>query len=31
MTSKRIKCPRVNIPKEAKDLYSENYDTNERN
>ena len=27
ITSKRIKYPGVNLPKETKDLYSENYNT----
>ena len=27
MTSKRIKYPGINLPKETKDLYSENYKT----
>ena len=31
ITSKRIKYLGINLPKEAKDLYSENYDTDERN
>ena len=29
--SKRIKYLGINLPKEAKDLYSENYDADERN
>ena len=29
--SKRIKCPGINLPEKAKNLYSENYDTDERN
>ena len=28
---KRIKYLRINLPKETKELYTENYDTNERN
>ena len=31
ITSKRIKYLKINLPKEAKDLYSTNYDTNKRN
>ena len=31
ITSKRIKYLGINLPKEAKDLYSENYNTDERN
>ena len=31
IASKRIKCLGVNLPKESKDPYSENYDTDERN
>ena len=31
ITTKRIKYLRVNLPKETKDLYTENYDTDERN
>ena len=31
ITSKRIKYLGVNLPKETKDLYSENYDTDDRN
>ena len=31
IASKRIKYLGLNLPKEAKDLYSENYDTDERN
>ena len=31
ITSKRIKYLGINLPKEAKNLYSENYDTDERN
>ena len=31
ITSKRIKYLGVNLPKETKDLYHENYDTDERN
>ena len=30
IVSKRIKYLGVNLPKETKDLYSENYDTDER-
>ena len=29
--TKRIKYPGMNLPKETKELYTENYDTNERN
>ena len=29
--SKRVKYLGENLPKEAKDLYSKNYDTDERN
>ena len=29
--TERIKYLRINLPKEAKDLYAENYDTDERN
>ena len=29
--TKRIKYLGINIPKETKELYTENYDTNERN
>ena len=29
--TKRVKYLGINLPKEAKDLYSENYDTYERN
>ena len=29
--TKRIKYLDINLPKEVKDLYSENYDTDERN
>ena len=31
ITTKRIKYLRINLPKETKDLYTENYDTDERN
>ena len=31
ITSKRIKYLGINLPKGAKDLYSENYDSDERN
>ena len=31
ITSQRIKYLGVNLPKETKDLYHENYDTDERN
>ena len=31
ITLKRIKYLGINLPKEAKDLYSENYDTDDRN
>ena len=31
ITSKRIKYLGINLPKETKDLYHENYDTDERN
>ena len=31
IATKRIKYLGINLPKEVKDLYSENYDTNERN
>ena len=31
VTIKKNKIPRENPPKEAKDLYSKNYDTGERN
>ena len=31
VSTKRIKYLGISLPKEAKDLYSENYDTNERN
>ena len=31
IATKRIKYLGINLPKEAKDLYSENYDTDERN
>ena len=31
ITLKRIKCLGINLPKEAQDLYSENYDTDDRN
>ena len=29
--TKRINCLGINLPKEAKELYTENYDTNKRN
>ena len=29
--TKRIKYLEINLPKETKDLYMENYDTDERN
>ena len=29
--NKRIKYLGINLPKETKDLYAENYDTDERN
>ena len=29
--TKRIKYLRINLPKETKELYTENYDTSERN
>ena len=31
IATKRIKYLRINLPKETKELYTENYDTNERN
>ena len=31
IVTKRIKYLRINLPKETKELYTENYDTNERN
>ena len=31
ITTKRIKYLRINLPKETKDLYIENYNTDERN
>ena len=31
IATKRIKCLVINLPKETKELYTENYDTNERN
>ena len=31
IATKRIKYLGINLPKEAKDLYAENYDTDERN
>ena len=31
ITIKRIKYLGINLPKETKELYTENYDTNERN
>ena len=31
ITSKRINYLEINLPKETKDLYAENYDTDERN
>ena len=31
IATKRIKYLGINIPKETKELYTENYDTNERN
>ena len=31
IATKRIKCLGINLPKETKELYTENYDTNERN
>ena len=31
ITTKRIKYLGINLPKETKELYTENYDTNERN
>ena len=31
ITTKRIKYLGLNLPKETKELYTENYDTNERN
>ena len=31
IATKRIKYLGINLPKEVKDLYSENYDTDERN
>ena len=30
-TTKRIKYLEINLPKQTKDLYAENYDTAERN
>ena len=30
ITTKRIKYLGINLPKEAKDMYAENYDTDER-
>ena len=31
IATKRIKYPGINLPKETKELYTENYDANERN
>ena len=31
IATKRIKYLGINLPKETKELYTENYDTNERN
>ena len=31
IATKRIKCLGINLPKETKDLYAENYKTDERN
>ena len=31
IATKRIKYLGINLPKETKDLYAENYDTDERN
>lgn len=31
ITASKYKTPRINLPKEAKDSYSENYDADERN
>ena len=31
IATKRIKYLLINLPKETKELYTENYDTNERN
>ena len=31
LQTKRIKCLGLNLPKETKELYTENYDTEERN
>ena len=31
IATKRIKCLGINLPKETKELYTENYDANERN
>ena len=31
ITTKRIKYLGINLPKETKDVYAENYDTDERN
>ena len=31
ITTKRIKYLGINLPKETKELYAENYDNNERN
>ena len=31
IATERIKYPGKNLPKEAEDLYRENYDTNEKN
>ena len=31
IATKRIKCLGINLPKETKELYTENYDTDERN